>query len=175
MFRPDGEKGMGRIEFDKLWLIKIVFLRLFSSTQGNFLVVIPGVIASNIQRFFAAPQAQEKEALGLELEVLEDSATAMDALVRGEADYMIIGRYRAKVRALELDVDHLLSYTEIAEFSRVIYLGFSKDSQWEALIPALDARVKVYSESGYITHLHKKYLISWYKRKACQDQPPSKS
>lgn len=115
----------------------------------------------------AASDLVSFEELGLSITSEDDSVSALEKLLEGKADYMIMGRYRAKVKAIERGVDEQLNFLQLGEFTRRNYIGFAKGSEWEAVIPQLDKLMKGYTESGYRDHLNKNYLMVWYGRNDC--------
>lgn len=109
-----------------------------------------------------------KEALdSLELKKAKTLTEAIELLLSDQVDYVITNSHRARITTMDMEVNTLLDYKSLNEFTLNSYLAVKEGSRWEALLPQLDQRLKEARESGYVDHIEKTYLISWQRNKDC--------
>jgi len=107
------------------------------------------------------------KSLGINISNKKNSDETYQALLTGEADFIVAPFYRSIIDIAERDLSKKVTTIPNSELDEYLYLATLKGSEYEQYLPLFDKEIQLMRKSRYIRRLNAQYLQTWMDRKPC--------
>lgn len=108
------------------------------------------------------------EALNIEMTSKTDTDSTYEALLSGEAEFIVTPFYTSIIDISERGLTKELNNLPTSELDEFLYMATLKGSEYEGYLPLFDKEIDLMRKSRYIQRLNTQYLQTWMDKKSCQ-------
>ena len=127
---------------------------------------LTGVIVSSSGTTAGTKVGPWLESKGFDFIIKRSRSEALETLMQGGADYMIIERYRAIATFMDKNRSDM-ELVPIKDSIRKLYFAVNKDSPIAAKMPIINEEIGRYENSGRSEMLRYSYLRAWLNMGNC--------